>query len=148
MKNEQRIEHAWEEIRARNLDEAERIFEEETIADPANIDAWNGLGAVHFERGDLTSSLASYERAVGISRAAHGGKFPERLPWTDENKPVLRAVHGTGLNLFRLGKFADARREFELLLRLNPEDNQGAAIFLRDIAKKAKLWKEDAAKAE
>lgn len=147
MRNEERLVHAWEEIRAHNLDEAERIFEEETVADPSNLDAWNGLGAVRFERGDLASSLGCYERALAVARAAHGGRLPDRLPWTEENKPVLRSIHGVAINLFRDGKLAEARKEFELLLKLNPDDNQGAATMLRDISKKTKLWSEDAGNA-
>lgn len=143
MKNDARLGHAWEEIKARNLDEAERIFEEATIADPSDADAWNGLGAVRFERGDLEASLECYEKAESAARASYGGTFPLRLSWTDEHKPALRAVHGIGLNLFRMGRSAEARERFEWLVKRNPDDNQGAHLLLKDIARKADLWKKD-----
>ena len=136
--------HAWEEIKARNLDEAERIFAEAAQADPSLADAWNGLGAVQFERGDLESSLTFYRKAHAAAVAAHGGRLPKRLVWNERDKPALRAIHGIGLNHFRAGRFAEAKKEFELLLALNPDDNQGARFMLKDIAGKADLWKRDA----
>lgn len=143
MKNDARLAHAWEEIKARNLDEAERVFEEEAIADPADADAWNGLGAVRFERADLEASLEAYKKALTVATAAHGGSLPSRLPWDDAHKPALRAIQGIGLNLYRMGDLVGARERFEELLRRNPDDNQGAGMLLRDIARKADLWKKD-----
>jgi len=143
MKTDARFAHAWDEIRAGNLDEAERIFEEATLAEPLVADSWNGLGAVRFERGDLEASQKCYEKALAAAKTACGGTLPKRLYWNDDGKPTLRAIHGLGLNYFRSGKFAEAREKFDLLLKLNPDDNQGAGMILRDIARKADLWKKD-----
>ena len=140
MTNE-RLAHAWEEIKARNLAEAEEIFRSVAESDPETIDAWNGLGAVHFEHGEVEESLKCYEKALKAALAKHGGAFPKRMAWTDEHKPALRAIHGMGLDFFRMGRYDDARERFETLLRLNPDDNQGAAFLLKDVERKAHLWK-------
>lgn len=143
MKNHAALAHAWEEIKARNLDEAERIFQGVSEADPSDADAWNGLGAIYFERGDLDASLKYYEKAHDVSRDTYGGKLPARLAWNEQDKPALRAIHGIALNLFRMGKFVEARERFEELLKRNPDDNQAAGMMLNDIARKADLWKKD-----
>lgn len=137
------LTHAWEEIKARNLDEAEIIFAKSAKDDPSFADAWNGLGAVQFERGDLKESLVCYRKAHAAALVELGGRMPSRLPWTPENKPLMRSIHGIGLNHFRAGEFANAKREFALLLRLNPEDNQGVQYLLHDIKNNAPLWKKD-----
>lgn len=135
------IDEGWVHIKAREIDEAEHDFLEASQADPSATDAWNGLGAVHFERGELELSLANYRKARATALVRYGGEFPDRLSWTDEHKPALRAIQGMGLNYFRMGKLAEAEELFEALLELNPLDNQGAAFMLRDIKKKARLWK-------
>ena len=45
----------------------------------------------------------------------------------------MRALHGGGLSLWRLGRTAEARRVFSRLLQLNPNDNQGARFLLADL---------------
>lgn len=138
------FDHAWEEIKAHNLDEAERIFAEAAHADPACVDAWNGLGAVQFERGDLNGSTAAYHKAHAAAVEARQGRLPSRLAWSvPEDRAALRSIHGLGLNHYRAGRLAEAKREFETLLKLNPEDNQGARFLLKDVERKAGLWKKD-----
>ncbi|HSD12158.1 MAG TPA: cytoplasmic protein, partial [Patescibacteria group bacterium] len=66
-----------------------------------------------------------------------------RLAWTPEDKPALRALHGIGLNEYRLGHLAEAAAAFEDLLERNPDDNQGARFLLADLKKKRHLWKKD-----
>ncbi len=131
----------WEYLKAHDLDAATRVFSRVAQADPSVVDAWNGLGAVAFERGDLQESLVCYRKARAAALARYGGEFPDRLPWVEEHKPALRAIHGMGLNYFRLEKFAEAEELFEALLRLNPADNQGVQFLLKDIKKKTKLWR-------
>jgi tetratricopeptide (TPR) repeat protein len=137
------INEGWEAVKAQQLDAAAHAFMEATESDPSAVDAWNGVGAVHFERGELKESLLAYRKARTAALALYGGEFPDRLPWVDEHKPALRAIHGMGLNYFRLGKGEEAAEMFEALLSLNPEDNQGAKFLLADIRKGKHLWKKD-----
>lgn len=135
------LHEGWEHLKANELDAAEGVFARIAASDPSVIDAWNGLGAVAFEHGDLEGSLMNYRKARAAALVMYGGEFPDRLHWTEEHKPALRAIHGMGLNYFRLEKFSEAEELFEALLQLNPADNQGAAFLLKDIRKKTKLWK-------
>lgn len=138
-----KIEEAWDAVLRRDLAAAERLFASAAEASTEAADAWNGLGAVHFERGELEESLKCYERALAIAKKQYGGKLPERLTWTPDDKPALRALHGVGLNKFRAGDLEGAQEAFEDLLGRNPDDNQGAHFLLDDIKKKKKLWKKD-----
>lgn len=137
-----KLEEGWAAIKAMDLAAAERSFSAAAEAAPDDPDAWNGLGAVHFERAELDDSLRCYQKARTLAEKSFGGALPERLSWTDAHKPVLRAVQGIGLNHFRAGRLDEARAAFEELLRLNPEDNQGAHFMLDDIKRKKRLWKE------
>ncbi len=137
----QAIHEGWEAILRRDIDEAERLFLEATKAEPEVADGWNGIGAVHFEKGELELSLKSYEHALKAAKKASGGTLPSRLAWDDDGKPALRAVHGIGINRFRMGHLDEAIEAFEQLLALNPDDNQGAHFLLQDAKKKKSLWK-------
>lgn len=136
------LDDAWAAIKAMDLATAERLFSAAAEAAPEDPDAWNGLGAVHFERAELEDSLRCYQKARELALKAHGANFPAKMAWTDENKPALRAMLGIGLNLFRAGKLDEARETFEDILKRNPEDNQGVHFLLDDIKKKRRLWKE------
>lgn len=45
----------------------------------------------------------------------------------------MRALHGRGLCLWRLGQVTEAREVFVSMLALNPNDNQGARFLLADL---------------
>ncbi len=138
-----KIDRGWEAILRRDVAEAERLFAAAAEADPGAADAWNGLGAVHFERNELDDSLRCYQRAKAAAAKSYGGELPARLTWTPDDKPALRALHGIGLNEYRLGHLAEAAEAFEDLLERNPDDNQGARFLLADLKKKKHLWKKD-----
>lgn len=131
-----------EAINAGDVDSAATHFHRAAEADPEEPDAWNGLAAVAFERGDLEESIRNFSRAKELSVRRLGGKMPESASWSDErNKPLLRAIQGIGLNRFRTGDLSAARQAFESLLLLNPTDEQGAGTMLDAIARKMPLWK-------
>lgn len=139
-----KLEAGWEALLRRDLAEAERHFAAAAEASPEAVDAWNGLGAVHFERAELEESRKCYVRARDAAKKRYGGSFPARLSWTEtDDKAALRALHGIGLNRLRAGEFDDAIDAFEDLLKRNPDDNQGAHFLLADAKKRKKLWKKD-----
>jgi len=49
------------------------------------------------------------------------------------NRPYLRALHGQGLCLWRLGRFEQARQVFDRILAFNPNDNQGVRFIREDV---------------
>jgi len=70
------------------------------------------------------------------------GDFDGLLPWGHlDNRPFLRCMHGFGLCLWRLGRFAEAGRVFDRMLWLNPSDNQGARFLIDDIRAR-RVWED------
>ncbi|MEK9152745.1 MAG: tetratricopeptide repeat protein [Patescibacteria group bacterium] len=137
---EQIISDARAALNRGELGVAEKLFSlaAENSAAP---DAWNGLGAIRFEQGNLEESARCFEKAKAMALESHGGVVPKRLEWNPENKPLLRALQGIGLNLFRAGRTAEARKSFQELLKINPEDNQGAQNLLDDLDAGKNPWK-------
>ncbi|MBN1812078.1 MAG: tetratricopeptide repeat protein [Anaerolineae bacterium] len=114
----------------------EAYYREALRFDPGHADAWAHLGNRRFEEGRLTEALAHYERGQAAAEARTIGD-PARYPnpfWLDlDSRPFMRALHGRGLCLWRLGRIAEARQVFAWMLDLNPNDNQGARFLLDDL---------------
>ena len=139
---------AWELLRSGNKDAAEQLFIVATEAEPGAADAWNGLGAVYFEAGDLSTSLGYYMKARDLELAGRGGSWPERLDWAGDDRPALRSLHGIAMNLFRMGRGEEAEKAFRELLELDPDDHQGARYMLGDMEKGTAPWTDDSSSDE
>jgi len=59
----------------------------------------------------------------------------------------MRALHGRGLCLWRLGRTDEARQVFAWMLELNPNDNQGVRFLLYDLDE-GLSWEESVARDE
>ncbi len=57
----------------------------------------------------------------------------ERPLTVDEILARVRALHGKGLCVWRLGQRSAARQVFATMRRLNPHDNQGVRFLMRDL---------------
>lgn len=53
-----------------------------------------------------------------------------------DNRPFHRCMHGYGFCLWRMGRFEEAEHVFNLMLWLNPSDNQGARFLLDEVKKR------------
>ena len=99
-------------------------------------DAWGHLGNRRFDEDRLAEALALYERGQAAAETRTIGD-PARYPssfWADlDSRPFMRALHGRGLCLWRLGRLAEAREILAQMLALNPNDNQGARFLLADL---------------
>ena len=115
---------------------AEAYYREALRLDPGHADAWVHLGNRRFEEGHVTEALGHYERGQAAAEARtigdpvhYAGRF-----WGDvDSRPFMRALHGRGLCLWRLGQVDQARQVFTWMLELNPDDNQGVRFLLRDL---------------
>ena len=128
--------------------EAEAYYREALCLDSGHADAWVHLGNIC--RGCRTR-LTTRWRATSEARrrplartigdpATYEGPF-----WLDlDSRPYMRALHGKGCCFWRLGRTVEARRVFAQMLRLNPNDNQGAR-FLLDGLDRGRSWEEEAA---
>jgi tetratricopeptide (TPR) repeat protein len=116
--------------------EAEAYYKEALRLDPGHADAWVHLGNRRFEEDRVIEALALYERGQAAAEARTIGD-PKHYPhsfWGDvDSRPFMRALHGRGLCLWRLGRVEKARQVFARMLELNPNDNQGARFLLDDL---------------
>jgi tetratricopeptide (TPR) repeat protein len=115
---------------------AEAYYREAVRVDPGHADAWVHLGILRFEEDKVGEALDCYERGEQAALArtiGDPGQYDAPF-WLDlDSRPYMRALHGKGLCLWRLGKMRDARQVFADMLRLNPNDNQGVRFLIPDL---------------
>jgi hypothetical protein len=86
--------------------------------------------------------MEHYEMGMRIGELSLPSAFDGLLPWSRlYNRPFLRCLHGYGLCLWRLGRFAEAERAFMRILSLNPADNQGIRFCWEDV-RHVRTWTE------
>ena len=97
------------------------------------VDAHAHLGNMTFDRRP-ERALQHYEIGMRIGELSLPSGFDGVLSWGRiYNRPFFRCMHGYGLCLWRLGRFAEAERVFERMLALNPPDNQGVRFCVQDV---------------
>ncbi len=110
-------------------------------ADLRCLDAHAHLGNMVFD-GRPEDASRHYEVGFRIGELSLGKHFDGVLPWGwIDNRPFLRCMHGFGLCLWRLRRFADAGNIFGRMLWLNPSDNQGVRFLVDDVRAKV-AWEE------
>jgi hypothetical protein len=110
-------------------------------ADLRCLDAHAHLGNMVFD-GRPEDALRHYEVGFRIGELSLGERFQGLLRWGRiDNRPFLRSMHGFGLCLWRLGRFAEAGSIFDRMLWLNPSDNQGVRFLVDQVRAKAS-WEE------
>ncbi len=103
---------------------------------PYCVDARNLLGNIYTDRFEFFQAEKEYRTAVEDAVREQGGVVKrENAPyWLEiETRPYMRARHGLGLSLIQLHRYENALREFEILMDLNPNDNQGVRFLLGDV---------------
>jgi hypothetical protein len=130
-----------------DLDGARALLMEVLREELRRIDAHAHLGSLAFDRSPARA-LVHYEIGFRISELSLPQPFDGHLAWSDlYNRPFLRCLHGYGLCLWRLGRADEARRVFERLLALNPNDDQGARFCWYDV-RAGLTWDEAQARDE
>jgi tetratricopeptide (TPR) repeat protein len=136
-------------LRASDLRDAGRIVQARDLLkglvdqDPRCLDAHAHLGMFEFDRSQQRA-LAHYEIGVSIGRCALGPDFHGVLAWDlIDNRSFLRCLHGAGLCLWRMKRFAEGEAIFDEMLWLNPSDNQGIR-FLLPYVRRRERWRRDA----
>ena len=110
-------------------------------ADLRCLDAHAHLGNFAFEF-SAKDAIRHYEVGVRIGELSFDPAFNGLLPWGFiDNRPFLRCLHGYGLCLWRLKRFAEAERVFNRMLWLNSSDNPGVR-FLIDPVRAKSSWEE------
>jgi tetratricopeptide (TPR) repeat protein len=124
----------------RDLDKAEKVFLKLLDGDPFFTDAHNSLGIVYADRGDWARARVQFEQVLGdkryltpeVARFNLGrvllaeGLAAEAVPllkMSAEAKPLnplYRFQYGVALE--GLGRFEEARKEFESVVEKRPDD--------------------------
>jgi len=106
---------------------AKECFDEALELDPDLADAYNGLAGLAADKKRFEEAEALYRTAYEKARAELGTEDPKAFAWWGEleTRPYMRARHGLGLLLMKMGRTREAVAEFKDLLRRNPNDNQG-----------------------
>jgi tetratricopeptide (TPR) repeat protein len=129
---------------------AEAYYREALRLDPGHADAWVHLGNQCFEAELVSEALGHFERGQAAAEVRTIGD-PSRYPspfWLDlDSRPFMRALHGRGLCLWRMGQTDEARQVFAWMLKLNPNDNQGARFLLHSLDE-GLSWEESTAREE
>jgi hypothetical protein len=120
---------------------ARELVMEELHRDLRILDAHAVLGRLAFDH-HPARALQHYEMGARIGELSLPRDFDGYLPWGFlYNRPYLRCLHGMGLCLWRLERYAAARAIFERMLALNPGDNQGARFCLEEVMEERR-WEE------
>lgn len=115
-----------------SLEKATQLFRRALAIDPFLADAHNGLGYVAAQCGAFAEAEAEHRRAYELARDTLGTESPRAFYWWGqfETRPYMRARAGVAWMCWEQGRFQEAIHEFEALLRLNPNDNQGARYMI------------------
>ena len=103
---------------------------------PHCIDAGNLLGNIHSDWFEFREAENAYRAAVEDGLREQGGvvKLKDVPYWAEiDTRPYMRARHGLGLILMQLHRYDEALKEFDILMDLNPNDNQGIRFLLADV---------------
>ncbi len=87
------------------------------------------IADMEFQSGNWKSCLGAYEEV--IKRDGPRWSKVRGAWWTDrETRPFLRAIYGKAMTEWHLARYASSARTLEMLLAMNPTDNQGARFLI------------------
>ncbi len=133
-KAQELVYEGWETM-GYDIYQAKRLFEEAIELDSGMADAYNGLGAIASEEGDLELAGRYYREAYEKAKIRLGTEDPEAFLWWQDlaTRPYMRARHCLGLVFMGLERFDEAIIEFKELLKRNPSDDQGVRYLVAPI---------------
>ena len=109
---------------------AQKVFMATVAEIPDHLDGLHHWALVREKSGDLPKAKELWEKAVSMGKKAFPKTFTigkDTLIWGFiDNRPFLRCLHGLGLAVFKTGDVNRANKIFMELLKLDPNDNQGA----------------------
>jgi tetratricopeptide (TPR) repeat protein len=119
-----------------DLKQAEKIFKAVVEEMPDNLDGLHHWALVRDKSGDMDMAKALWEKSVSMGKKAFPPDFiigEDMLEWRFlDNRPFLRCMHGLGFILLRTGEVERANKIFMEMLKINPNDNQGARALAVD----------------
>jgi len=144
---------------------AKRIFEKAMKLNRDNADAYNGLGFLFlWQTENFDDAEEMYKVALVKAAKQLGHESVDEVYKCDvckdsmwkaaETRPFMRALEGLGWAYFKQDNLEAALETFNIMLRLNPDDNQGARYMIGSILLKLgmveeairfyeRFWKDD-----
>ena len=129
---EEHIFSGWDALAQSDLEEAEAHFQSALDEDPWLVDAYNGLAAIAEERNDFETAGKRYQEAYERAREMLASESPDAYWWWSElsTRPYMRARAGLASIYWYRQQYRNAIDEYEALLHLNPNDNQGVRYII------------------
>ncbi len=122
-------------LESNNEKKAIYCFKKSLEIDDEYVEAWNGLGTTYWFD-NFEKAKEHIMKAYDLTVKKFKGQWLNKLPWGIlENRQYLRTIHYYGLVLWREGQNTEAMDKFKLLLKLNPNDNQGARYLVAALYK-------------
>lgn len=114
---------------------AEKIFKKIISKCGDNhIDAILHLGLLYNQIGKRIEGNALIIKAYHIVQQIIPNELytkKDKLSWLElSNRPILRTIHAYGLELMNQKKYLEAIKEFEFIIKVNPNDNQGVRYLI------------------
>lgn len=113
-----------------------RAFKEIVELDPAQAEAWNVIGFLHAQRGEISEAVPAFDKALALrprdaalcfnaafvlqKAGAHGRAVPLLRQAIELDPKLDRAWYGLGLSLAHEGHLEEAIGQFREAARLQP----------------------------
>ena len=129
---EDHVLDGWDAVHRGDFEEAEAHFQAALDNDPWCVDAYNGLAAIAEERGDVEAAHEHYQEAYERAREMLDSESADAYWWWGDldTRPYMRARAGLASTYWAREQYRDAIDEYEALLDLNPNDNQGVRFIV------------------
>ena len=106
-------------------------FKKALDLDDKYVDAYNGFGELYMFLKDYNKSKEYYRKAYLLTKEHFNELWPSELSWGIlENRQYLRAICGFALCFWKDNNMQEAENLFTLLLKMNPNDNQGSRFVM------------------
>ena len=144
---------AWRLWGQRKLAEAEKLFARAVEKDPANANAWNGLGWARQNQGKLSPAKKAFEKCLSINSSQPGalnglgwiaktqGSSKEAIEHWEKavaaDPRATAAVRGLAITHTELKQYDKAAEYYRMWLKLAP-DNAEAKAGLKEVEAAAK----------
>lgn len=127
----------WEELDSDRLEAYSPILHQLhqlTTLIPKYVDPLNLSATIHYWCDDTAFADRLVEQAYhrAVNRIVLGdGRWPDEMIWGwAENRHLLRALEAYSLLQWRKGELQQAISVLQQILKMNPNDNQGARFYL------------------
>lgn len=121
---------AMDYLNAGNVSVAKKILKKALQLDVEFIDGYNGLAAAYEDEKNKKKAKESASIAFKLTNDKFL-KWPKEMHWGElDNRPYLRAICNKAIYLHEEGEAEEAEKLYRLLIKLNPDDNQGVRYLL------------------